>query len=92
MSRPHPWVAHIVGFDEQFGYKRVFMPRVYDYSHASKSGKGTVIYFFLPPGLYEIYEPVSWKRDERYFIRANHDGTYEQLNREELDKCLKNEC
>lgn len=90
-SRPRPWVAQLKGFDDYYGYEREFIKPVYDYSYSAKTGKGAMLYFFLPDGLYEVFAPISWKHEERYFCRA-YNGKIERITKEELDQCLKNEC
>lgn len=90
-SRPRPWVAHLTGLDEQFGFKREFIKGVYDYTHARKSGgRGIYVYWSLSPGLYEVYRPVSWKREERFFVRVDENGELCRLDRSEVMECLKN--
>lgn len=88
-SRPRPWVARIVGSDSIWGLRREFMRGVYDYTLARKSGgRGIHIYWALSPGAYEVYRPVSWKHDERFFIRVTDDGEWRKINREEVGRCL----
>lgn len=87
--RPRPWVARIVGPDPTWGLRREFMRGVYDYTLARKSGsRGIYVYWMLPPGMYEVYRPVSWKRDERFFIRVTDDGEWHKIGREEVEQCL----
>ena len=91
-SRPHPWCARITGINHQWGYQREFVKPVHDYTYASRKGKNTYVYFFLAPGLYEIFYPISWKHDTRYFLRVNDDGTETRLSKDEVLVCLKKEC
>lgn len=91
-SRPHPWVAKITGLDRRYGLSREFRKAIYDYSNATKNGKNTVAYYFLPPGLYEIYYPTSWKHEYRGFQRVDEAGERTEITREEIIKCLKKEC
>jgi len=90
-SRPKAWVARIRGFDHYYGYQREFIKPVYDYSFAAKTGKGTVLYFFLPEGVYEVKAPISWKHEDHYFCRSL-DGDIIKLSREDLECALKNGC
>lgn len=89
-SRPHPWVARITGEDAQFGFARDFLRPVYDYTHATRKGKNTYAYYHMPPGLYELYYPVSWRHDTRYFARVDKTGTIHTITREDVVECLKN--
>lgn len=89
-SRPKPWVARISGADSQFGLKRDFIRPVYDYTYASKgTGKNTYVYFAMPPGIYEVYYPTSWKHDYRGFILVNEQGDLQDITREDVDTWLK---
>lgn len=93
--RPNPWVARIVGTDSHWGLKRVFVKGVYDYTYARKSGgRGTFVYWFLSPGIYEVFYPTSWNpnRDVRQFIYVGEDGTIKTIERGEVVECLKNAC
>lgn len=90
-SRPRPWVARLNGVDPHWGFQREFVKGVYDYSYSSKgTGKNTYIYYHLAPGLYELYYPISWKHDERYFARVSDDGEIERITKDEVIECLKN--
>lgn len=89
-SRPRPWVARITGTDDHFGFAREFMRPVYDYTYASRKGKNTWVYYFLPPGIYETKYPISWKHDERFFFRIDNDGSRHRIAREEVIECLEN--
>jgi hypothetical protein len=46
-----------------------------DYSGANSVGTRGIRYvFFLQPGrVYEVVDPQSWKRTERYYCRVNGD-------------------
>ena len=88
--RRQPWVARIDGFDSYYGYKRQFMPYVTDYSRCNSTGsRGVMHYYCLDDGIYEVSERISWKRTRRYFILA-FNGEYEKVEREEVDRWLKN--
>lgn len=91
-SRPRPWVARLTGLDRKFGLAREFVKGVPDYTHASgkAGGRGIYIYWALPPGLYEIYRPVSWKHEERFYFRVDNDGELHIVTRDEVLECLKN--
>lgn len=91
-SRPRPWVARITGQDRQFGLAREFVKGVWDYTHASGKfgGRGIYIYWALPPGVYEMYRPVSWneRSDERFFFRVDDSGEIQPITRDEVLECL----
>lgn len=90
-SRPKPWVAHLTGLDSHFGFAREFVRGVYDYTYATKSGlHGVYLYFAIPPGLYEVYWPISWKHEYRGFRRVDEFGNVHDIEREEVIECLKN--
>lgn len=89
-SRPRPWVARLTGLDARWGFQRAFVQGVPDYTHAAKSGRGTVLYFALAPGLYEYYKPTSWKHDERGFMRVDEAGELHPMTQKEVIDCLKN--
>jgi len=88
--RPKPWVARITGKDPRWKYKREFLAGVYDYSRVTtrRAGRGIYLYFFLAPGIYELFAPISWKHEMRYFARVNSDGELVKITEEELCKCL----
>lgn len=90
-SRPKPWVSRITGTNSQFGLAREFIRPVYDYTYASKgTGKNTHAYFALPPGIYEVYYPTSWKHEYRGYIEVDEQGDLHDITREDVDTCLKN--
>lgn len=89
-THPRPWVAQICGLDDKWGYQREFMRGVYDYTRTNNVGsRGTRIYYHLPPGIYEVDRPVTWRRRERFFCRVDNNGDIHKLTREEVDECLK---
>ena len=90
-SRPRPWVARITGTHSHYGLAREFMKPVYDYSRASRKGKDTYAYFNLPPGLYEVYHPTSWKHETRYFAQVDEHGDIHEVSKEVVLECLKND-
>lgn len=88
-SRPKPWVARLTRLDDHFGFAREFIRATYDYTHASKAnGKGTRMYFAMPPGVYEIYWATSWKHEYRGFRRVDDNGDIHDITREEVLECL----
>lgn len=90
-SRPKPWVAKITALHQQYGFAREFMKPVRDYTYAAKSGKGTVMYWFVPPGIYEVYYPTSWKHERRYFVQVTDEGDVIEINHEDVLSHLNGE-
>lgn len=89
-SRPNPWVARLAGLDARWGFQRQFIKAVYDYTYArgKRGGRGIYLYFAMPPGLYEVYYPTSWKHDRRYFARVDDNGDITEITRDEVMECL----
>lgn len=88
-SRPMPYVASVTGLHSKYGLSRKFLKALYDYSHAAKSGKGVVMYWFIPPGLYEVFYPTSWKHERRYFVEVLESGDVIEISKEKVIECLK---
>jgi len=89
-SRPKPWVARLTRLDDHYGFAREFIRATYDYTHASKAnGKGTRMYFAMPPGVYEGCWPISWKHEHRGFWQVDEQGNIYDITREEVIECLK---
>lgn len=88
-DKSNPWVAKILGLDDQFGFAREFMRGYTDYSKASGTGaRGIYIHYALKNGIYEVNERVSWKHVKRYFIRVQ--GTrITEISREDVLASLK---
>lgn len=84
------WVAEITGFDDKFGYQRIFLPYNKDYSHAnSKGSRGVYAHYILEQGrIYEVKEPISWKNTIRYFCTVDADGDIVKITKEDVDECL----
>jgi hypothetical protein len=91
-SRPKPWVARLTALDTRWGFTREFIKGVSDYTHVNgkRGGRGIYIYFAMPPGVYEVYYPISWKHDRRYFARVDEKGNITEITRDEVIECLKN--
>jgi hypothetical protein len=88
-SRPNPWVARITGLDPVYKLAREFQSPVFDYSRATRNGKNTYVYYFLPPGIYEVWYAISWKHETRYFIQVDESGVKHEIGREEVLECLQ---
>lgn len=86
-GRGTPWVARLLGRTAR-GFRREFAEGVKDYTHANSVGsRGVYVFYALPPGLYEVNEPVRWRRNDRYFIQVA-DGRWKRITREEVERCL----
>lgn len=93
-NKSKPWVARIHGFHDYYGYDREFMRARWDYSQANSTGsRGIYALYALEPGVYEINERISRKRQRRYFILVAdtelHDAEYWEITQEEVDEWLK---
>ena len=83
------WVARITGLDDKYKFNREFIQPQRDYSRANSAGsRGIYEYFFLSPGVYEVSEPLSWKRTDRYFVRATSDGQTQRISEQEVRREL----
>lgn len=88
-SRPKPWVARIAGLSDQYEFQRDFVRGYWDYTYSTKgAGKNTCMYFPLPPGIYEVYYPTSWKHEYRGFMRVDKAGDLHDISREEVNEWL----
>lgn len=70
LAPDRPWVARIVGTHPRFGFDRQFVTPKRDHTNSNNNGSRGVMchYELFDDGIYEVNEPVSWKRVERYFI------------------------
>jgi hypothetical protein len=90
-SRPNPWVARLMGLDDRWRFQRKFVRGYYDYTYSTKgTGKNTYMYFPMPPGIYEVYYPTSWKHEFRGFIQVDETGDLHEITHNEVIECLKN--
>jgi hypothetical protein len=88
-----PWAAKLVGLDNCGDFRREFVHGNRDYSRANGVGsRGIWEYFSLEPGVYEVYERLSWRRTDRYFLRVDEEGNLTRISRDEVLACLKNAC
>lgn len=57
-----------------------------DYSKANSVGsRGVYAYYIVQTGrIYEVYEPVSWKRTRHYFCTVTLDGDIVELTMEKV--------
>jgi hypothetical protein len=88
-----PWVARILGFDDQYGYKREFARFHRDYSGASSTGnRGIWRHYALEPGVYEVNRRLSWKHVRREFLFVDDDGSLCEISREDVEAWLRSAC
>lgn len=106
-SRASYWVAEIVGVSAHFGIERQFVRCNKDYSKANSVGsRGVYAFYVVESGkVYEVSEPLTWKKTDQYFCTVSDDGEIVRLTieevisrfnepvmgsvREELEACLK---
>jgi hypothetical protein len=87
-----PWLAEIIGHDEQYGLRRVFLQGRRDYTEATNSGSRGIWYRWVlsPDRVYEAYRPLRWGGiGERVFLRATPDGGTEEITREQVEARLR---
>jgi len=85
---PYPcWVAEIKGFGKKYHYDREFVPGKNDYSKANSKGtRGIFCWYVLESGhVYEVKEPTSWSRIERYFCRVSDEGEIIKISEGEVE-------
>lgn len=84
-----PWVAEIVGVNENGRPERRFLDGQKDFSEANGIGSRGVYYYYhlLPGRTYEVREILSWTKDRRYFCRVEGDRIIE-VERGEAFACL----
>ena len=81
-----PWVARIQGTCPKYNLERKFEWAMKDYRDASRSGRsGIYHYFFLRPGVYEIYEILNTTRTTRYF-GVSDGGVFARVEKDEVMK------
>lgn len=83
-----PWVARVTGLRRDGSFERQFLEGRKDYSQANSVGsRGIYYHYHLPPGLYEVNHPETWKRCRRYFARVA-GGILSEITEEEVRRCL----
>lgn len=82
-----PWVARIMGRCSRFGFQREFVPYRKDYLETTRSGDLVKRWYVLSPGLYEVREVLSLRRERRYFLKSA-GGTLAEITREEVEAGL----
>ena len=84
------WVAEIKGKDSRYGYERVFVNGIADYTYANGKGtRGVYINYVLDDGrIYEVSEPITWKETDRYFCKVV-SGEIIKITEREVEKWLR---
>ena len=84
------WCAEIIGYDPKYTYNRAFLKGRNDYTHAnSKKTRGVYTYYTLEAGkVYEVLEPLSWQRSDRYFCKVDDDGDIVAIEKREVDELM----
>jgi len=83
------WVAEILGFSEEFMFKRKFLKGNKDYTNSNGAGsRGIFLYFILQENkIYEIQKPIKWKKDKRFFAIIKNNILIE-ITIKEVIECL----
>lgn len=82
IGRKRPWIAEINGVSDKFDFDREFLSPLTDYTNSNRPvTRGTELFFHLKEGkIYEIFEHVSWKNDNRKFVK-NISGKLIELSK-----------
>lgn len=88
------YVAEIKGRDPRFFFKRFFLKGRKDFIDAnSVCSRGVKVYFTLDEGkVYEIKEPISWKRNEVYYLKWEAGVRKKTYSKEEACEWLASNC
>lgn len=79
-----PWVAR-VSIREGRVF-REFVRGQKDYASANSIGsRGVWLHYFLEPGIYDVYERLSWQASDRYFLEVLPDGTAHRMMQDEIE-------
>lgn len=71
-----PWVARLSWGKQQ--PQRTFLNGQRDYMNADRWGnRGIFVYFYLPPGIYEINHPLALGKSRRYYAIVKDDDLIE---------------
>lgn len=91
--RRRAWVAEIVGYEDKFYYARRFLRPVVDYSDANSVGtRGVYRYYWLELGkIYDVSEPLTWRKTDRYFCRVGELGNIEKINSNDVDEFIESQ-
>jgi len=85
------FVAEITGLDDKYKFARKFLKPKKDYLKANSVGSRGIYAFYLLENnkVYDIKEPVSWGRSERYFCKIEENKLI-KIGEEEVIRWLKN--
>lgn len=90
-ARPRkPWVAEITGRDAKYGLQRRFLPSNWQRKRANgPHSRGVELWFVLESGrVYEVKEPVSWRKWDRWFCAVTEAGEVRRISDEEVEQWL----
>lgn len=85
------FVAEITGLNDKYKFARKFLKSKKDYLKANSIGSRGIYAFYLLENnkIYDIKEPVSWGRAERYYCKIENNKLV-KMGEEEVIKWLKN--
>lgn len=92
-SRPRPWVARIVDLHPKYKFAREFIKPITDTGfRAINTCPILCLYFAMPPGVYEISQPIPRTRfgKERAYVLAFNGDLKDISESEVLDWLRKN--
>lgn len=89
---PRQTVILLFGADGRGRFVGAYLWGRRDYSRANSVGsRGVVVHYELERGpIYRVSAPVSWRRDDRYWLRIDELGERRRMSREEVEACLEN--
>lgn len=90
MPKPDYWVAMITG-KYSGGYKLAYLVAKTDYKHANSVGsRGVYLHYILESGhIYQVSQPISWKRTRKYYCTVTDEGEIVEVNEEYVDQWIK---
>lgn len=85
-----PYVAEITWDQESMRFLKTPLTSQRDYRHANgKGSRGVMLRFILKSDqLYEVYERISWRRSDTYFVAVSEYGTIYRLKDHEVKEWL----
>lgn len=87
------WVAEILGKHKSYKYSRRFLRKKKDYAKSNSNGSRGVHAWYLLESerYYEVYERVSWRKFDRYFVKVNDSGDIQRIGEEDVQEWVKNQ-
>lgn len=84
------WCAEIVGTHPKYRFERRFLAGNVSYIESNGSGsRGVYAFYNLENGkCYEVKEPASWSRSDRYFLLVESDEA-KRVTAEEVSQWLR---